>query len=75
MKRDTVFAVSIVGGIVILAIAAAVGWVLLWSFISAWLYSSLAPAEWVRPTLWQWVLIVLLLSTLFGGSGASIKAS
>jgi sterol desaturase/sphingolipid hydroxylase (fatty acid hydroxylase superfamily) len=75
MKRDNVFAVGIVVGIVVLALAAIVGWVLLWGFVAAWLYSSLAPTEWIRPTLWQWVLIVLLFSMVFGGSGASIRSS
>ena len=34
--------------------------------IAAWLYGSLAPQDWVRPTLWQWVAIVFLASLLFG---------
>ena len=74
MKRDNVFAVGIVLGIVVLALAAIVGWVLLWSLVAAYLYGNLAPTEWVRPTLWQWVLIVLLLSTVFGGSGVTVRA-
>lgn len=71
----TICGLGVVAGVVLLVGVCIVGWLLLWGFVAQWLWSGLAPEEWVRPTLWQWTLIILLLHVVFGGSGAVVRSS